>query len=178
MYPSMSSKIKALHVMGGNFMGIGNVTKHAEFNFWYDAEAAHIVLNEVKCPLHILPWETCLNASLAMPHKEWRFGVLNTISSDIIKLMDVIEEKVHYRNNFIPCDALLIACFCFPQMIETVAHYNVTVELNGTHSRGQMIVDRCFDEEKNAFVIESANVELFKKILCWVCGHDIKDFMI
>lgn len=159
--------------MGGNCHGVGNVTKCAEFNFWYDPEAASIVLKEVKCPLHIIPWETCLNAGLGMSHSEWRFGVLNSVPSDIMTLMDKIEENVHYQNSFIPADAFVVACFCLPQIIKMVKQYQVSVELNGRETRGQMVLERRNNENLNAFVVEEIDVEIFKQFLCWACGHDI-----
>lgn len=48
-----------VYIMGGNYRGKGNTTKSAEFNFMMDPEAAHIVLDNVKTPVTILPWETC-----------------------------------------------------------------------------------------------------------------------
>lgn len=178
MYPDISKKIKALHVMGGNYLGVGNVTKSAEFNFWYDPEAAHIVIDEAKCPLYIMPWETTLKASEAMPHAGFRFGLLNSIPNDFLKLMDLIEENSHYRNNFLPCDAFLIACYFFPQMIKQMKHHNVSVELNGKETRGQMLLDhrRTEKPKKNAHVIEEVDAEFFKKVLLSVCGHKTEDF--
>jgi hypothetical protein len=40
-----------------NFSGIGNTTAAAEFNFYCDPEAAHVVIRNMKCPITILPWE-------------------------------------------------------------------------------------------------------------------------
>lgn len=171
MYPRTITKIKALHIMGGNFMGVGNITKCAEFNFWFDPEAARIVLTETKCPLFILPWEVCLKSSEATLHQEWRFGVLNKVRSDIIDLMDKIEVDP-LKKNFIPCDAYLIACFVFPQMITVEKRYNATVELSGEYARGLMVLDHKQLDEPNAFVIEDIDVDLFKKVLLWVCGHE------
>ena len=42
--PDIETKIKRLVFMGGNVHVPGNVTPHAEFNFWFDPEAAHAVL--------------------------------------------------------------------------------------------------------------------------------------
>jgi inosine-uridine nucleoside N-ribohydrolase len=42
--PSIASRIKRLVIMGGNVRVPGNSTKAAEFNFWFDPEAASIVL--------------------------------------------------------------------------------------------------------------------------------------
>jgi inosine-uridine nucleoside N-ribohydrolase len=36
LYPEISQKIKSLYIMGGNHLGVGNTTMHAEFNFWFD----------------------------------------------------------------------------------------------------------------------------------------------
>lgn len=174
MYPKISSKIKALHIMGGNFMGIGNVTRCAEFNFWYDPEAARIVITETQCPLHILPWEICLKASEFTPHDGWRFGVLNTVKSDIMELMDKIENK-QSRKNFTPCDAYMIACFAFPKMILKMKHHSATVELSGEYARGLMVLDHKLLTKPNVFVIEEIDVEMFKKVLLWVCGHEDSD---
>jgi inosine-uridine nucleoside N-ribohydrolase len=42
--PSIVSRIKRLVIMGGNVYVPGNATKAAEFNFWFDPEAANAVL--------------------------------------------------------------------------------------------------------------------------------------
>jgi inosine-uridine nucleoside N-ribohydrolase len=43
--PEIVKKIKRLIFMGGNIHVAGNVTPYAEFNFWFDPEAAQLVLN-------------------------------------------------------------------------------------------------------------------------------------
>jgi inosine-uridine nucleoside N-ribohydrolase len=43
-HPEIASKIGRLVFMGGSYKSPGNVTKTAEFNFWFDPEAAQIVL--------------------------------------------------------------------------------------------------------------------------------------
>ncbi len=43
-HPGLASKIRRLIFMGGSYKAPGNVTKTAEFNFWFDPEAARIVL--------------------------------------------------------------------------------------------------------------------------------------
>ncbi len=42
--PSIETKIKRIVFMGGNVNVAGNASPEAEFNFWFDPEAAHIVL--------------------------------------------------------------------------------------------------------------------------------------
>ncbi|MBL8229093.1 MAG: nucleoside hydrolase [Bryobacterales bacterium] len=42
--PDIAAKIKRLVFMGGQFRVAGNASKEAEFNFWFDPEAAQIVL--------------------------------------------------------------------------------------------------------------------------------------
>lgn len=43
--PYLGARIKRIVIMGGNISAPGNATKAAEFNFWFDPEAASIVLN-------------------------------------------------------------------------------------------------------------------------------------
>ena len=43
--PYLGTRIKQIIIMGGNINVAGNATKGAEFNFWFDPEAASIVLN-------------------------------------------------------------------------------------------------------------------------------------
>lgn len=84
-YDDIRHNIKEVYVMGGNsngayllfggkksqkslnlflFAGVGNVSSSAEYNFYADPEAAHIVLESVKCPITIVPWEACLAESV------------------------------------------------------------------------------------------------------------------
>ncbi len=54
---SIINKIKSLYVMGGIGEGKGNITEHAEFNFWVDPDAADIVLNS-GAEIKVIAWDT------------------------------------------------------------------------------------------------------------------------
>jgi inosine-uridine nucleoside N-ribohydrolase len=176
LYPEISSKIKALWIMGGNFQGIGNITNCGEFNFWSDPEAAHIVLAESKCPLYIYPWEACLQASKATPLTQWRLKTLSSNQNAITNFMDPIDTKIQIKGNFIPCDSYATACFMIPQMITKMENCHVTVELAGNLTRGQMVIDHKKTEKPNAFVIQEIDAEMFKRFLMWICDHENSNF--
>jgi inosine-uridine nucleoside N-ribohydrolase len=55
--------------MGGSADAEGNVSINAEFNFWFDAEAAHVVINRANCLKKIVPWETCIEKKIDWVHK-------------------------------------------------------------------------------------------------------------
>lgn len=55
--PSVIQKIKSLYIMGGIGEGKGNITEHAEFNFWVDPDAANIVLNS-EMNIKMIAWDT------------------------------------------------------------------------------------------------------------------------
>lgn len=167
-------KVKKLYIMGGNHKGQGNVSLCAEFNFWNDPEAAHIVLTESKCSTFILPWETCLEASPPVPFREWRLAELSSNNNWITSLLNPVEQNL----NVVPCDVHLACCFLLPQMVKVQGEYHVTVELAGNHARGQMLVDqrtRRNDNKLNAFVFKEIDGELFKRFLMWICEHDIDE---
>ena len=53
LHPGLESKIKRIVFMGGNVKVPGNATSLAEFNFWFDPEAARIVLRS-KIPQKVM----------------------------------------------------------------------------------------------------------------------------
>jgi pyrimidine-specific ribonucleoside hydrolase len=55
MHPEVARYIKQIIFMGGSAT-VGNATPVAEFNFWHDPEAAHIVLNS-GLPLTMYGWD-------------------------------------------------------------------------------------------------------------------------
>jgi inosine-uridine nucleoside N-ribohydrolase len=53
MKPEIESKIKRIVFMGGNIRVAGNASNAAEFNFWFDPEAARIVLRS-RIPIKVM----------------------------------------------------------------------------------------------------------------------------
>lgn len=65
--PALASRIERLVIMGGNIDVPGNVTKSAEFNFWFDPEAARAVFRSpVKKVL--FPLDVCNQAVVLKRH--------------------------------------------------------------------------------------------------------------
>lgn len=67
VFPEIRDNVQEIFIMGGNIKGVGNASSAAEFNFFWDPEAAHIVLELYTCKKTILPWETCAPDSIAIP---------------------------------------------------------------------------------------------------------------
>jgi inosine-uridine nucleoside N-ribohydrolase len=67
MRPDIETKIKRIVFMGGAFRVQGNVSQHAEFNFWFDPEAARIVLRS-RIPVKVMfSLDICNQAPLRKP---------------------------------------------------------------------------------------------------------------
>src|SRR5579871_3816504 len=65
--PEIETKIKQIVMMGGNVRSPGNASRAAEFNFWFDAEAARLVLRS-RIPKKILfDLDICNRALLRKP---------------------------------------------------------------------------------------------------------------
>lgn len=81
-------------------------------------------------------------------------------------------ERIAFRERpfFTPFDALLTAAILFPERcIQTQKRYHVTVELDGFHTRGQMVID-LRNHNHNVTVIETVNEEEIKKVLLWIAS--------
>jgi len=140
--------LAGLELMGGNSRGIGNITSHAEFNFHADPEAAHIVLTRCHLtddkPIRIVPWETCYHGCYI--DWEWRMGILGKLKSKAIGLMNKAEvkwyEKKSFGDQYILCDQLTMAVLIRPKVAaKTILHEGCSVELNGSKTRGMVIIE-------------------------------------
>lgn len=88
-----------------------------------------------------------------------------------VKLLNEV-ERIAFQNRqlYTPFDALLVAIFLHPEKcIRTKNTYNATVELQGLHTRGQMILDRRSNKH-NVSVIELLHEEEIKILLHWTAN--------
>lgn len=70
-----------------------------------------------------------------------------------------------------PCDALLVAVWLFEEkFVLQESTWHATVDLTGTHTRGQMVLDHLKQLDENVRIIELVDVEVFKQIAEWVAG--------
>lgn len=160
---------------------VGNTRRRcAEFNFFVDTEAAFIVLENMPCPITILPWEACSMENLRIS-MDWRFDVLGSIKHDFIDFMNPIEDKIFRQRGFINwaiCDALLIACILHPeQVIRRSVPHHCTVELQGTHTRGQVVIDHFLKENPaNVNMIELIEADACMKLFLWAFDKEHIEF--
>lgn len=159
-----------------------------------DPEAAHIVLESVEKPISLLPWETCIDGDMNLemvnnspPHlqryennnqcssfQDWRLNVLGKVDSKAIRLMNAVEDAILVAKGFvrwIVCDAVLVAAYCFPQLAITRSRlYHATVELTGTHTRAQMVLDHLRRNKENTCVILEIHKQHYKDVMSWTGG--------
>lgn len=160
--------------MGGNTQGVGNTTRSAEFNFYSDPEAAHIVLNSTDFEISILPWETCIHKQFTVS-LDWRLKVLGSHEHKAVQLLNEIEKTQYNKFDYVDwtvCDALLAAVFLFPnKCVKSESFWHASVELHGGLTRGQMVLDHLKANGSNVRIIEEINSEIFKQIALWSVDH-------
>ncbi|XP_031345202.1 uncharacterized protein LOC116172187 isoform X2 [Photinus pyralis] len=156
--------VKEVFIMGGNWRGQGNETECAEFNFHYDPEAAYMVLQKLRCPTTILPNETCMAARI---DTSWRFETLINDSIDLT-FMTMLERKFFKLRDieaWTPYDLFSVLLILYPEVVVRSAEYNVTVELHGRFTRGQMILDHLRNRTSNVNIVQRIDKERVMQIL-------------
>ena len=165
--PAILPKIQAISLMGGA-MGIGNVTPSAEFNLWFDPEAASIVF-QCGRPITMVPLEVTHQA-LATEEIVSRIRAANRpVASFAADLLVYFAES--YKNVFgfsappvhDPC---AVAAVLDPSIISAADMY-VEIETTSTLSAGRTVCDVYGKLEKptNARVGYGLDVNRFWEML-------------
>ena len=142
--PDFPSRIKQFVFMGGTIAAHGNTPiVTAEYNIWTDPEAAAITLAAFD-DATMLSWETTLahgfpwdkfNALCAIDTVNGRF--FRAISQETAERL----QTTYGRPAYLLPDPLAMAITLRPDLIRGSGKFYTTVELNGTHTRGQTVID-------------------------------------
>jgi purine nucleosidase len=142
--PDFPRKIGRLVFMGGAYTAMGN-TKNltAEFNIFCDPEAALITL-EAFPQATMISWEATMRHPLAWTD----FDALTSVSTSPARFMHAItlQTTTFLRSfeqvpGYLLPDPLAMAVALDPALVQQSETHYVTVELQGTHTRGQTVVD-------------------------------------
>ncbi|XP_078401293.1 inosine-uridine preferring nucleoside hydrolase-like [Cetorhinus maximus] len=176
MDPTFPSKLKHLYIMGGNMESRGNVTMCSEFNFAADPEAAYIVLNHFACPIYIATWEYCLRQALPWEFfKEWVnqdtekacFMKKITSHTERFSKSKQASKEMYFGPGFLCCDSFAVAAAIDESVVTEHIRYGVSVELQGSVTRGMMIVDtlNLLQKQNQAFIMTKCDVEKVKQLM-------------
>jgi purine nucleosidase len=169
--PTLPQKYKRLVVMGGTIRGTGNnrLNPSAEFNVYVDPEAAAIVF-ESWPGLWLLSWETTIEHRLSgeQVHELMNAG---THKADFFKRITQMSfdygiKRLGRPGLYAP-DPLAMAAALEPESVARAEMHAMTVELTGTHTRGQTTVDwsNLTDRTPNVNIILEVDRERFWKLM-------------
>ena len=165
------TKVKEIFLMGGCVHGKGNHWVSAEFNFGADPEAAHVLLNELKCPVSLVSWEACLDHTM-----EWefyhRYVGAGTKKAEFMKKISSKIKEYEGDGPFITCDPFAICAALQPQIVLQEKLVHATVELKEGLTRGQMVVDwrGLLKKDCNVRLLEKLDLDFFMTMML----HSVK----
>ena len=170
--PNISSKLKDVFIMGGNIEARGNTYVSAEFNFHFDVEAVHVVLNELTCPVSLITWEVCLYHAFPWEFYNEYCGQ-GTKKSDFVQkisnrsAMFYQKKRTGFGEGYTTCDPLAMAVAIHPGIVTKERSVYATVELHGHLTRGQMVVDwrGHLGKKHNVMIVEEVNMEVHRALL-------------
>lgn len=172
--PSIVEKVKKIVVMGGGYQ-VTNATATAEFNIWYDPEAAQWVLNSgaevVFVPLDATH-KACVSKGDCAQLRE-----TNTKAS--IFAAELIEQRILMHTAFQPLeipdaaavhDALAVCYVIDESVLKDVRNVHCEIGFRGL-GEGQTVIDPRFSaKEKNCAFAFDGDREKFVSMLSAILG--------
>ena len=140
--PTLPERIARIVVMGGAVTGHGNITPAAEFNVYFDPEAAHLVF-EAFAQIDLADWEGTIAHGLLHDR------VVDWLAADSprARFYERISKKTREwsadrRGDYWhSADALAMAYALEPDGATELVDRPVVVELGHGHARGMTVVD-------------------------------------
>lgn len=167
--PDLPEKLASVVVMGGTADAVGNTTAVAEFNIWVDPEAAALVFAS-GARLTMVGWDISrVFATFTWADAE-ALRELGPLGAFCIDIQAVVNAYVRTRTKlpgFDLPDPIAMAVALDPGVATDVRRLNVQVEVDGTFTRGQTVVDHLgiTGAEPNVDVVMAASRERFLELL-------------
>ncbi|MBD1843354.1 nucleoside hydrolase [Cyanobacteria bacterium FACHB-63] len=145
--PGILRKAREIIIMGGAFHCPGNITSHAEFNVWFDPEAAEIVLNS-RCDLVITSLD--VTRRLIFTREMAQSIVQSNPDSELAQFLSnlcefMIGTALEYRetngiSGFLVHDAATLGYLFYPETMMWI-RARVQIETRGEWTQGQTLID-------------------------------------
>lgn len=162
VYPDLKKLIKHIYFMGGAMYG-GNSTAVAEFNIFFDPEAAYTVLHS-GIPLTEVGLDVTEKTILTDDDIDVIKGIENDAGRIGGKLLDFMRDRRDKGGEDVFMhDPLAVAAAVAPSVVQTTPYF-VDVELAGKYTYGHTYVQknkRLSNEPVNCDVATSVNVRSF-----------------
>ncbi|KAF5387926.1 hypothetical protein D9615_000646 [Tricholomella constricta] len=185
-YPNLLDAVEEFVFMGGG-VGLGNRSAAAEYNIMCDPHAAQIVLDApvktTMIPINVSHMAIvtdaihkqllCPGTPLEAETPQAATNLRHTLSTLISFFADAYKSTFGFNDGPPLHDALTIAYVSQPELFKTIRK-RVDVELTGTHTMGETVVDiwnyqSCNDSwgtgGKNCLVAQSVDVDGFFDLL-------------
>jgi purine nucleosidase len=175
--PELPGKFKRLIVMGGAYLAKGNSwTPAAEFNFYVDPEAAHIVLNEWP-QITVAPWETAMAYPLSVSQVE-QLGQIDAPQAEFFQrsVSKRFIEQIPGQPALYEPDAIAMAAAIEPDIVLQQETCYAQVELAGSATRGQLVVDwfHLLQKLPNVNIVTAIDRDRFWQLMQLACGAPVR----
>lgn len=140
--PQIVYAVREVIIMGGALQVEGNTTPLAEFNFYVDPHAAHIVLTS-GMPITLMPWDMCKDVLLTQDDVNRLLAIDSPVSRFIAEAtrfyIEFHEAYFGYPGCSI-CDPSALALALQPDLAST-QEVNVTIEYISELTMGKSVAD-------------------------------------
>lgn len=133
LHPELLDRIDRVVAMGGN-LRVGNVTPEAEFNVWFDPEAAHRILVESGLHVEILTLGATYSSAIFEPTRA-ALAASSPIGAQLAEMVLGYSEEIP-DEGWVLHDALIVAHLLDPSIVD-VRNGAVTVDTGTGPSRGR-----------------------------------------
>ena len=166
--PDLPDLIKQVYIMGGAGLGPGNVTPVAEFNFFADAEAAHLIIKS-QLVTRVVGWDVCMSEPFINRADIAHLNSLGPLGEFAVRCNATLIEfnKGWGKDGFDLPDPVTMVAALYPDIVTHQFDAYSTVEYKSENAYGQFIIDQLHlsDEPPNATIIVTIDARQWKEKL-------------
>jgi purine nucleosidase len=143
--PDIAQKIPMCYVMGGAACTVGNITPAAEYNIWFDPEAAQMVFQS-GMPIFMVGWELCRGDANLSAEDQADVRAMGTQYADFT--LDCNRTAIQTNKDWLGDpglalpDPVTMAIALDPTICTSHAMHYVEIETKSELTRGMTVVDQ------------------------------------
>jgi purine nucleosidase len=143
--PEIALEIDRCYIMGGAACTVGNITPAAEYNIWFDPEAAQMVFQS-GMPVFMVGWEHCRGEANLSAEDQAQVRAMNTKYADFVLDCNrqAIQTNIEWLGDpglALP-DPVTMAIALDPSICTQYSKHYVEVETRSELTRGMTVVDQ------------------------------------